>query len=481
MKITRSVVNANAIIVAVAMVFLAGCATQTVPPLYTTMPKIDMPPPPQLLKVPVPPAQKPISVAIKIPKTTTAVSAESAIMRRGAVIKAGASVVISVPSALQRIQDASSRVKDAVNPGAKETIGFRTDGYFNVLEQYIERELIAAGFLVKDRSRFEAKLRDLRDGVGVAPANKGVAPVQAIASAQAAGDGEALSADNLFEKGRQFVGVMMSLFTDKSSREEMFDTAEVIRAAQDGSVSADYVLQVNDLSVRHYTGEPMMLTSRPEVQAVLGENPGLRVGVAGEEREAIPATLAQPWMLAHFNAKLINVKTGTIDWIGDFSVESLAVLEDGMTIDISGRRLTANAKTIVDAINSFNKSLVDFYQNVQVASNNLANAYREVMQPVTYYGDYGGGEAMQEQRKAKTEAAERVFAAQVKAYKSARDNLPPESRMDWAYIYVLDQPAVTPDLANPKTENDDQRLMNHVRALGSKITHDLLGTLKVTE
>ncbi|MBU1909330.1 MAG: hypothetical protein KJ726_04710, partial [Verrucomicrobia bacterium] len=209
--------------------------------------------------------------------------------------------------------------------------------------------------------------------------------------------------------------------------------------------------------------------------------PGLRVGVAGEEREAIPATLAQPWMLAHFNAKLINVKTGTIDWIGDFSVESLAVLEDGMTIDISGRRLTANAKTIVDAINSFNKSLVDFYQNVQVASNNLANAYREVMQPVTYYGDYGGGEAMQEQRKAKTEAAERVFAAQVKAYKSARDNLPPESRMDWAYIYVLDQPAVTPDLANPKTENDDQRLMNHVRALGSKITHDLLGTLKVTE
>lgn len=478
MKITLSAVNVNALFGAIAMVLLAGCATHTVPPLYTTTPKIDMPSEPQLLKVPVPPAQKTIAISINIPKTKTSVSSESAIMRRGAVVKAGSSVVISVPSALQRIQDASTHVKDVVNPDTKETIGFRTDGYFNVLEQYIERELIAAGFFVKDRSKFEAKLRDLRDGVG--PANNRVAPVRAIA-AQKVGDDKALSMDNLFDTGKQIFGELMSLFTGKSSREELFDTAEVIRAAQDGAVSADYVLQVNDLSVRHYTGEQLILTSRPEVQAVLGENPGLRVGVAENKGDAIPAMLAQPWMLAHFNAKLINVKTGTIEWIGDHSVESLAVLEDGLSIDIGGRRLTENAKTVVDGIVSFNKWLRDFYQTVQVASNELDSVYREVMQPVTYQGEEWRVSAMQEQRKEKAEAAERKFSERVKEYVSIFDNMPPESKMDWTYSYVIDQPTVTPDLANPKTEDDNQRLMKHVRALGSKITHDLLGTLKVTE
>ena len=484
MKIKLSGSRASVAIGFIATSLCVGCATppptRTVPPLYAELPKIEVPQATPLLKIPVPPPQKPIPVTIKIPKQITTVSAENAIMRRGTLIKTGASVVIGVPSSLHKIQNA--QVKTAGSLGVKESDSFRTDGFFNDLEQYVERELLAVGFYVKDRSIFEAKLRDLRDGLGAAPAvHNDAAPARAAAAALAADDGKAFSMNGLFERGRLFVGALASLFIVKGSREEIYDTAEVIRAAQDGAVSADYVLQVNDLSVRHYTGEPLSLASRPEVQAVLGENPGLRVGAAGENGDAIPAKLEQPWLLSHFTAKLINVKTGTIDWIGDYSVESLAVLDEGMIIEVGGRRITSNGKTIVDALVAFNERLQEGYQKVQLSKASLENMYREVMQPITYQGDEGQGAILQAQRKAKVGVVERMYADQVRAYASLSANLPPEAKMEWGYYYVLDQPTVTPDLANPKTETEGQRLLKHVRALGSKITHDLLGTVKVTE
>ena len=458
-----SVTSVNVVVGSLAMVLLTGCATKpeqpirTVPPLFSTMPAIELPPTPQLLKIPTPPAQKPIPISIVIPKKTTTASAESAIMRHGAVIKAGASVVICLPSVVQRMLDDSARSKETCSVGGAGVSGFKTDGYFNTLEQFAEKELLATGLFVKDRNKFEAKLRDLHDGIISANTQAGSANTQAV-------------------------GKLSPFKTDgELKRQEIYDLPELIRAAQDGEVLADYILQVSDLSIRHYTGEPLMLGARPEVQAALSDNPGLRVGVAGDNGDAIPATLAQPWMLTHFNAKLINVKTGTIDWIGDYSVESLAVLDEGMRIDIGGRRLTANAKTIVDAINGYNERVCEHYKKVQSAKTDLEYVYREVMQPVTYQGNEWQGNNIQFQRKTKATAEEQTYAKVAKAYKITSDNLPPELKMDWTYYYVLDQPTVTPDLANPKNENDAQRLLKHVRALGSKTTHDLLGTIKVTQ
>ena len=480
MKARLMSMQANAVVGAVVLALCAGCSTtRTVPPLYTEMPKIELPPVTPLLKLPVPPPQKQVPIAIKIPKKQTAVTADNFSTRRGAVIKAGTSVVIGVPSSLHKIQNA--QVKAAGSVGAKESASFRTDGFFNDLEQYVERELLTAGFFVKDRSRFEAKLRDQRDGTGVAPAdNKGAGAAEA-AAALAAGLNKPLSWGGLFDQSKLLLGALSSFFLGKNGREEMYDTAEVIRAAQDGAVSSEYVLQVSDLSVRHYTGEPLLLATRPEVQAALSENPGLRIGEAGVNGDALPAKLEQPWMLSHFTAKLINVKTGTIDWIGDYSVESLAVLEAGLVIEVGGRRLTANGKTIVDALVAFNESLGAGYQKVQRAKTALEDVYREVMQPLTYQGEESQGEVLQARRRAMVDVAERKYTEQVALYKSTSANLPPEVKLEWTYYYVLDQPTVTPDLTNPKTETEGQRLLMHVRALGAKITHDLLGTLKVTE
>lgn len=438
----------------------AGCATpqtRTVEPLFTEMPKMDTPAEPRLLKVPAPPPLKAIPLVIKIPKKATTVSAENAVMRRGATIKAGSSVVISMPSVAQRQLDDAARSKETAAQGGVATTGFRTDGYFNMLENCSERELTSVGLFVKDRSKFEAKLRDLHDGI---------TPAKTAAGSE----------------NTQSVGGLSPFKNDgELKRQELYDLPELIRAAQDGEVMADYILQVSDLSVRPYTGEPLQLSTRPEVQAVLNEAPGLRVGGEKENGDSIPATLNQPWMTAHFNAKLINVKTGTIDWIGDYNVESLSVLDDGMTILIGIRRLTENAKAIVSAITAYNDQLSASRRDALETKGELQTVYVSAMESVQYQGEEYAGVRIQNERKERVTAAEQAYAKKLRAYSSVWEQQPPEAKMDWTYYYVVDQPVANPDLANTKTEKEAQRLAHHIQQMVSKLTRDLFSTIKVSE
>lgn len=401
MQTRRRLQQASIGLVTLVTIIGSGCATpptRTVEPLFSEMPNIDVPAEARLLKVPVPPPLKATPLIIKIPKKATAVTAENAVMRRGATIKAGSSVVISIPSAAQRLVDDAARSKETAAQGGVETPGFRTDGYFNMLENCSERELTSAGLFVKDRSKFEAKLRDLHDGI--------------TAAKTAAGS-----------ENTQPVGGLSPFKNDgELKRQELYDLPELIRAAQDGEVMADYILQVNDLSVRPYTGEPLQLSTRPEVQAVLNEAPGLRVGGEKGNGDSIPATLTQPWMTAHFNAKLINVKTGTIDWIGDYNVESLSVLDEGMTILIGIRRLTENAKSIVEAITTYNDKLTATRREVLDTKGELEAVYEKAMETVQYQGEEYAGVRIQNERKEQVSAAEQGYEKKLRAYNSLTED-----------------------------------------------------------
>lgn len=393
-------------------------------------------------------------------------------MRKDAVIKPGSSVVISVPASIyQRSQEVSSR-------GIPSELGFRTDGYFNVLEQYIERGLIAVGLRVKDRSKFEAKLRDLRDsGNAVRSADNSYAI--ALESLQRELEAGKLSRDEFAEQAKQLRDKLLDPSQSSRNREEMTDISEVIRAAQDGDVKADYVFQVNDLSVREYAGTPLQLSMRPEVQTALKQNPGLRIGDEGDSGSTIPATLRQPWAQACFNAKLIDLKTGSIDWIGEYAIESLAVLEDGITISIGIRRHTSNGRAIVDSISDYNSRVLQSYQRALDAKEKLERTYREVMQPVKYEGTAEQGEAIQNRRRYAVEQAKRAYVQQLNSYRAVTERKPSEARMDWVYGYVVDSPTVIPDLLKPKTEEEEQGLLEHVKALGFKVTYDLLKTIRI--
>ncbi len=464
--------NRLALLAAMAAVILsAGCATQRMaPPLFATPPEQESPAEPRLLDVPTPPGPKPIPIAIVIPQKVTPITEENTIMRKGAVIKPGSSVVISVPGSLfQRPQDAAAREPS-------DEMGFRTDGYFNVLEQYIERGLIAVGLQVKDRSKFEAKLRDLRDTAALGSGNR---YEMALENLQRDLDSGRLTREEFTEKSIQLRDKLLGPGGGSRNREEMKDISEVIRAAQDGEVMADYVLQVNDLAVKPFAGAPLQLAARKEVQAALSQNPGLRIGSAEGQPNSIPPTLAQPWAQARFNAKLIEVKTGSIDWIGEYSIESLAVLNDGLSIMIGVRRHTANGKAIVDAISAYNRILRDAYQRAIDKKATLDLSYQAATEPSPYFGTPDEVEAVQNRRKYELAQVEQAYTKQLTAYQEIVRRLPAEAQMDWVYEYDVDEPTVSPDLLKPKTEQDQQSLLEHVKSLGFKVTHDLLKTIKI--
>ena len=467
----------------VVVLLFAGCATQkTVPPLFAAIPQKDAPSQPRFLDVPTPPEPKSFSIVIKIQKKDSVVAPENSIMSQGAIIHTGSSVVISVPEdfasnrANRERSDAPSSRGDAP-PTSGNTSDFKTDEYFNDLEQYIERGLIAVGFQAKDRSKFEAKLRDLRESSKAVRDNSFNIALDELKKQLT--DGK-ISLEDFPLKKKQLLEKLDPTGGAGENKIQLTDISEVIRAAQSGDVMADYVLQVNKLDIQNFPGTPLQLNTRPEVQAVLDQNPGLHIGEVSSAG-AIPATLQQPWAQARFNAKLIEVKTGNIDWIGENSIESLAVLEDGITIKIGVRRLTSNGKEIVDAISGYNTLVRAAYQAAVNAKQELDAKYREVMQPVEYKGDAQIGAEIQNRRKFEVEAAEKKYAQRMDEYRATIEGKPPEAKADWTYKYDVDSPNVDPDILKPKTEKERQRRAEHDKALGLKVTRDLLRTIKMTK
>lgn len=473
MKANVNVGRQVAVAGATVVMLCSGCATQRMaPPLFSSAPPQDTLGKPSLLPVPKAPAPVSIPLTIRIPQHKTKVGPDNSIMRRGAIVKPGSSVVISVPASIyQRTQQTSGH-------GVADELGFRTDGYFNVLEQYIERGLIAAGFHVKDRAKFEAKLRDLRDSGDVV--RRADSPYNAaLANLQKELDAGKITREEYAEQALQLRDKLLDPSRSSRSREELTDISEVIRAAQDGDVMADYVLQVNELAVVHYTGTPLQLGIRPEVQEVLRKNPGLRLGSPGEEG-AIPSTLKQPWAQARFNAKLIDVKTGSIDWIGEFTIESLAVLEDGVRIVIGIRKRPTNANVIIRGIESHNSNVGTAYRRAVEAKRSLDREYQNAMQKKSYYGTPQDESAVQSRRRRDVQRAEQIYSRALSDCRSVVQRKPRELGMDWDYAYDVDTPVVIPDLLRPRTEEEGRRLLQHVKDLGSKVTRDLLQTIKIS-
>lgn len=459
----------KALVVIIGIILCSGCAQQRMaPPLFTSSPHQESLDSLDLLKVPNAPASVSMPLIIQIPQQKTSVDATNYVMRHGATVKPGSSVVISVPvSFWQRSQNTAEQ-------GIARNIGFKTDGYFNTLEQYIERGLISIGLNVKDRSKFEAKLRDLRDS------GKDDSYVIALADLQKELDAGKITRDMFAEQAKQLRDKLLDAAGSSTvGRKEMIDISEVIRAAQDGDVMADYILQVNALAVEPYTGSPLQLGKLPEVQKFLNEEAGLRIGTS-EQVGTIPNAIRQPWAQARFNTKLIDVKTGSIDWIGEYDIESLAVLKKGVQIFIGIRKRPSNTTSIIGGIQNYNANLQVAHLRASESKRHLDSEYRAAMQKASYFGIPSDENSVQARRKTSIKRAEDLYAQHLSAYRNLAQQKPRESTMTWAYHYDVDDAVVIPDLLRPRTEEEGRRLLEHVKALGAKVTHDLLRTINIS-
>lgn len=270
------------------------------------------------------------------------------------VILSGSSIVINVPDEV--FAYSGSDASDGE---------FRTKEFFNYAEQEIERVLIGRSFNVLSRSKFEAKLRDLRDESECE--NKAwwrcksskISPEASTILDQLEKqfqDGK-ITAAEFAKQSQEFKAKFQTSSAGRNRNEgerELTDISEVIRAAQSGDIRSDYILQINNFDTNKLFVERMNLLQFPEIREFVTKNPEIRDPF--KPHQYLECGLVG----AELNAKLIHVKTGSIVWIGKWVVDELSSGVSSIEVKV-GKRVYANnvaqVMQFVDTQNQHNQRI----------------------------------------------------------------------------------------------------------------------------
>lgn len=256
-------------------------------------------------------------------------------------IERDSTIVINVPSGLfeeQSKQNAKSQ-------------DFKTKDFFNEAEQQIEKVLIKKGFRVLSRSKFEAKLRTLRDETRcdiytfrclhsqVAPEIKPI--LEALKEKFDKGEINAHEYSEEISRFREKHIIASAGRKREEGDDELTDISEVIRAAESGNIQADYILQINTFDTETKIRVSKDLLHYREVREFIGNHPEIRA-----EFENGPNIISCSIAGAEFNAKLIYVRTGEISWIGEHHLDEFSAGVQNILVEIGSRRALSNKMDI---------------------------------------------------------------------------------------------------------------------------------------
>ncbi|WP_157514477.1 hypothetical protein [Mangrovimonas sp. TPBH4] len=462
----------NTLLYCSLLLVLSSCGKKTFEPFYSTKPQLEHIPSYNNAEVNQVPDTKELVLNVDLKKEYP-VKSEDYYNNPGAKKNKNGkapSVIIAVPQTNDQ-QDTSM--------ADNNTNDFKTDGYYNQAERAIEQALLRVGFNVLDRSKFEAKLRDLRDRANERPwwyANW---------SEQLLENGEYDAVKQQYKKQlnegkispQQYTEVINEI--DKISQrglpgknrekdnQEMTDIAEVIRAAQNGADQADYLFQIN------LTFEPknksLSLKDYESVQEFVNQHSGLTYGSIPKQ---LPETVSLKWMKVLFNAKLIDINTGSIVWLGTYEIESSAA--DGLQLSFDIKKSVKNEQDIEGVFNSYNTKLYSLNYDLTNLEADLDTYYNLAMKK-TKLGNKRELENYTNNLKRNIATAEASYAAKLNEYKTLINNPPSIGASDWEYVYKISQPELTPNFQN------GQELLKHRKELLRIVTLDLINTIKILE
>ena len=306
--------------------FLAACAPAMAP----------------LLPMPFPEPEERDRIEFMVFTPPVSDVSRNAVLSPSANIRPRSSVVIDVPADIEGAESGNA--------------DFTTRNYFNFAEQAIEKQLLLNGFVVKDRSKFEAILRDLRDCNGpywyschsIDPAIEPV--LRELENKRESGQ---ISAVDYAYQVREFRNKFkITQQTGKRSENELADTSEVIRAASASETRADYILQISDFDTLDEKEETVYLLTNPEFRVFMEKHPDVRRKYSDEKHSYYPCDLVQ----ASLNAKLIEVASGNIVWIGNHTVTELdrPGNEANIELEVKYRRYCTNCQEVKQFIDRQN-------------------------------------------------------------------------------------------------------------------------------
>ena len=431
---------------------LVGCAPTT----------IDLQPLPTItayMEVPEIPQEKDLSLSVLREREATDVETLTRNVTARPNFRVAANnptVVISVPAEEQAAQQRrkqlnamspyDNRVKNAQlediqqqSTGSSE-MGFQTDGYFNKAEQQIEKSLLRKGFYVLDRSKFEAILRDRR--------SKKVDTKHSDLR-----DAQIRELNDQFEKGlisqQSHLDGLAKIDSDyqrleentsrKAGEKELVDISELIRAAQGTDVNADYLLQVNNFDVRPITDRTIRLSDQPDVKQLIKDHAGLLDAMKANGAN----TIQRPGYFGYMNAKLIEVKTGAIVWVGEHRVES-SNTED-INIELIMKKYASNRDEFARVVDTYNDKLDEMLQR----------AKREALK----VNDPSIGA---EQRKKHLEIYNDLFSDLQMIDSVEKPSLP-----EWTFAYDVNSPQITPEFPSQHDMQVLEQTVANLRRNGS--------------
>jgi len=305
----------------------------------------------------------------------------------------------------------------------KEYNLFETKDYASTREQIIEKSLIFKGFDVRDRSNFEATLKDLRDK-------------------RAEGDG----------KGATNISEMISAANGR----------------------ADYIFLVNKFSINKVEDSKIDFRERKEFNAIQQD---LKQRIPLEDVQKLKTSMIVPGYRAKFTAKLINVEIGSIEWIGSYEVTSSDIRK--FEVKFSYDKLIENKIHILDSINSFNARLSAQESKLKRTESDYQAAFKVAKQPLEFDSEEQMMAHTQSMRR-NYESAKSEYYLAVRDYKSFNDEkLELISAMDWKFDYRFYDPVVTPDFSRLSNNEISSEFEPHIKQLLESVAEKLVNTINV--
>lgn len=384
------------------------------------------------------------------------------------------SVLIGLPA-----DDASTDTSYA----PKEYNLFATKGYFNTREQLIEKALIFQKFDVRDRSKFEAILRDLRDKTRNTNHFNNSDNLTSGAKARVRLLETQLKGKLISEK--EFDQKVNAIYADGSNIDssygqnrgedgkEMTDTSEMIRAANG---RADYLLLVNEFKINQLKDSKIDFTKNAEFEEIRAT---LKKEIPFDEYKELQTSITAPGYSAKFTAKLINVKTGSIEWIGSYVVTSSDIRE--FDIEFSYDKVVSNKDHVIGTIEDFNNKLAQSELNLENAETQYKVSHQQAASAREFDSEDRMKQHLQRVTSSYANAAlnYQTAVAQYNTLKAEKEAL--ISTMEWDYDHQFRDPIVRPDIVKLNTKENAAEFESHVHELLDTVIHSLIRTIEVDD
>lgn len=479
-------------LVGLVFLFLGGCATTKVyQPSSTVVPQIAALPETDVLPMRTVPGNEKSVLRIPLPMTAN-VPPEDDFVNSPSGVKLSEdenyrpSVIISVPLV------GNKNASDVDESKAQSKELYATDEFYNIAEQQIEKELIRKRFRVLDRSKFEAKLRDMRDVNESFRSSWWWQDYREQASTLDKDDIKKLLEED-YENGKfsdmsDYLSALSELqkqATNSSAGRnraedsmEMIDISEVIRAAQLGENQGDFVLLINNVEVKTSFDRSLSLRNMAEARRFVDANDGLNFG--SDSKSEIPSIVRTPWFRAEFNAKLVAVKTGAIVWIGSHEIDSRVAENFDISFDVE--RVVSNADTVGAAIRGYNDAVSQRKMLAMKARNQLELSYQEASKP-REFDSQEAVDAYKLEIKQRVDSSLRAYEKALSELKQVAKSLPLEMDKPWEYEYVVSGPFVTPVLTSMDDNNirEAEMLKAHKVRLIKGVTKGLIKTIELLD